>query len=213
MTSRPSRWRAGPRTLLRLVIGLWVFGTGEALIIDGAIGTSPWTVLAQGVAVHTPLSIGAATVVISGLVLLAWLPLRERPGLGTVCDAVLVGVAIDVMRPLLPDPGALPLQVAQVVGGVLVVGLGSGLYLTAALGPGPRDGLMTGLARRTAAPVALVRGGIEGTALVTGWLLGGTVGLGTVLFALLVGPSVALALRLLDRDDVVIGPRASSPAR
>ena len=211
--SAASRWRTTPRRLIRLLVGLWIFGTGEALIVDAAIGTSPWTVLAQGIAVHTPLTIGVATVAISGLVLLGWIPLRERPGLGTICNAILIGVAIDVMRPVLPDPQALPWQLAQVVAGVLVVGLGSGLYLATALGPGPRDGLMTGITRRSSWPVAVVRTGIEGAALAAGWTLGGDVGVGTLVFALLIGPSVAVGLRLLDRRGVAVGPRASSPAR
>ena len=193
---QPSRWRTSPRRLARLLAGLWLFGTGDALIVDATLGNAPWTVLAQGVSLHTPLTIGAATLGIGVVVLLGWIPLRERPGLGTVLNVLVIGLAIDVMRPLVPDPSAMVPRLLMLVGGTLLVGQGSGLYLTAALGPGPRDGLMTGIHRRSGVPIAVVRGGIELTALATGWLLGGTVGLGTVAFALLIGPSVQLGLRV-----------------
>lgn len=191
-----SRWHAPPRTLLRLLAGLWLFGTGDAFIVDATLGNAPWTVLAQGVSLHTPLTIGTATLVIGVVVLLGWIPLRERPGLGTVCNVVVIGLAIDAMRPLIPEPDALAVRLAMLVAGTLIVGLGSGLYLTSALGPGPRDGLMTSIHRRSGLPIAVVRGGIELSALTAGWLLGGTVGLGTVLFAALIGPSVQLGLRV-----------------
>lgn len=182
---------------MRLVVGLWIFGTGEALLVAAELGNSPWTVFAEGIAVQTPLSVGAATVVTSFGVLLLWVPLRVRPGLGTIANAVVIGVAIDVVLAVLGHPAGLAARVLLVLGGIGLVGLGSGLYLGAALGPGPRDGLMTGLHRRTGLPLALVRGAIEVTALVVGALLGGTVGVGTVAFALLIGPAVAGALRLL----------------
>lgn len=182
--------------MARLLAGLWLFGTGDALIVDAALGNAPWTVLAQGVALHTPLSIGVATQVIGVVVLLGWLPLRERPGIGTLLNVVVIGLAIDVMRPLLPDPAGWASRGAMLLAGTALVGLGSGYYLSAALGPGPRDGLMTGLHRHTGAPIALVRGGIELSALTAGWLLGGTVGVGTVAFALLVGTAVQLGLRV-----------------
>jgi len=195
-----SRWRAGPRRLGRLAAGLWLFGTGEAMVVASELGNSPWTVLADGVSVQSPLSIGAATIVISFLVLLAWIPLRERPGLGTLANAVGIGVAIDVMLPLLEAEG-LGLRVAELLGGIAVVGVGSGLYIGAALGPGPRDGLMTGLHRRTGRPMAPIRAAIEISALAVGALLGGKVGIGTVAFALLIGPAVAIGLRLLPGRD------------
>lgn len=193
---RPSRWRTSPRRLVRLLAGLWLFGTGDALIVDATLGNAPWTVLAQGVALHTPLTIGTATLVIGVVVLLGWVPLRERPGLGTVLNVIVIGLAIDAMRPLIPEPDAVAARLLMLVAGTLLVGQGSGLYLTAALGPGPRDGLMTSIHRRTGVPIALVRGGIELSALTTGWLLGGTVGVGTVAFALLIGPSVQFGLRV-----------------
>lgn len=195
--SAAGRWRARPTTLLVLLVGLWLFGTGEALLVDSDLGNTPWTVLAEGVSRQTPLSIGAATFAISVLVLLAWLPLRERPGLGTVGNAVVIAVAIDVMLWVLPAPDARVARLAEVGGAIACIGIGSGLYLTTLLGPGPRDGLMTGLALRTGRPIAAVRLTIELTVLIVGWWLGGTVGLGTVVFALTIGWSVAAAIRLL----------------
>ncbi len=193
----PSPWRPSPRRIVRLLAGLWLFGAGEALVVHSELGNSPWTVFAEGVSVQTPLSVGAATVATSFVILLAWIPLRERPGPGTVANAVLVGVAIDVTLELLGGRPALGLRVAELLGGIALVGVGSGLYLNAAMGAGPRDGLMMGLHRRTGRPVAPLRAGIEISALALGALLGGTVGFGTVAFALLVGPAVAVALRLL----------------
>lgn len=185
--------------MVRLLIGLWVFGTGEALLVSARAGNSPWTVLAEGVALNTPITVGMSTIAVSAAVMCLWIPLRERPGLGTVCNAIVVGIAIDVMLPLLPAFEAMPLRIAQAVLGVMVVGLGSGLYLSARLGPGPRDGLMTGINRRTGWPVSAVRFGIEATVLAAGWFLGGTVGVGTVVFAVMIGPAVGTALRLLAR--------------
>jgi uncharacterized membrane protein YczE len=181
----------------RLLPGLWIFGTGEACLVHSRLGNSPWTVLAEGVSKHTPLAIGTATVVISVLVMLAWIPLRQRPGVGTVANALLIGVAIDVMLPLLPGPGGIASRGLFVVAGIALVAIGSGLYLTARLGPGPRDGLMTGLHARTGRSLRVVRTAIEGGALAAGFLLGGRVGVGTVAFALLVGPGVQAAVRLL----------------
>jgi uncharacterized membrane protein YczE len=181
----------------RLLPGLWIFGTGEAFLVHSRLGNSPWTVLAEGVSKHTPLAIGTATIVISVLVMLGWIPLRQRPGVGTVANAVLIGVAIDVMLPLLPGPGGLVTRGLFAAAGIALVAVGSGLYLTARLGPGPRDGLMTGLHFRTGRSLRLVRTALEGTALVSGFLLGGRVGVGTVAFALFVGPGVQAAVRAL----------------
>ena len=143
---------------------------------------------------QTPLSVGIATVLISFLILLMWLPLRQAPGLGTVMNAILVGLTIDVVLPPLPDSASLGIRLVMLFGGIAVVAIGSGFYLGARLGPGPRDGLMTGLHRRTGWSVRLVRGGVEIAAAAGGAVLGGTVGLGTVAFALLIGPAVQLAL-------------------
>ncbi len=163
------------------------------------LGNGPWTVLAQGLTVRTPVSIGVATFVISAVVLLLWIPLRERPGLGTIANAIVIAGALQVGVHFIPHPDPLWLRLAFVFAGIALIGLGSGLYLTTNLGPGPRDGWMTGLHIRYGWPVSRVRLGIEVTVLIFGWLLGGTVGLGTVLFALLIGPSVGWGLRLMDR--------------
>lgn len=198
-----SRWRASPARLVRLFAGLWVFGTGEALLVGSQLGNGPWTVFAEGVSLHTPLTIGIATQLIGVVVLAGWIPLRERPGLGTVCNVVVIGLAIDVMLPLLPGLDTAVARWTAVLAGVALVGLGSGLYLTANLGPGPRDGWMTGLHRRFGWSLSRVRLGIELTVLTLGWLLGGTVGLATLAFALLIGPAVGTAVGLLG------GPRTT----
>lgn len=194
-----SRWKARPSTLTVLVAGLWLFGTGEALLVVAELGNGPWTVLAQGVSSRTSLSIGLATFVISLAVLALWIPLRERPGLGTIANALVIAAALQVGVLFLPHPDPTWLKLVFVFAGVALIGLGSGLYLTTNLGPGPRDGWMTGIHEKFGIPVARVRLGIEVTVLVLGWLLGGTVGLGTVVFALLIGPSVGWGLRLMDR--------------
>ena len=196
-----SRWRARPSTLVILVLGLWLFGTGEALLVVSELGNGPWTVLAQGLTVRTPVSIGTATFIISALVLLLWIPLKERPGLGTIANAVVIAIALQVGVAFIPHPDPLALRLIFVIAGIALIGLGSGLYLTTNLGPGPRDGWMTGIHLRFGWPVARVRLGIEVTVLVIGWLLGGTIGLGTVLFALFIGPSVGWGLRLMDRGN------------
>lgn len=191
--STASRWRPSPFQLAQLVLGLWLFGTGDALIVLAGLGNSPWTVLAQGVSVQTPLSIGTATILISAIVVASWWFLRETPGLGTVLNAILVGIAIDVTLEVVPSPSGI-WRVVLLLGGIALVALASGLYLTARLGPGPRDGLMTGIVRRTGLSFRLVRVTLELSALLIGALLGGTVGIGTVAFALLIGPGVQAVL-------------------
>lgn len=183
-------WRPGPARLAILVAGLWLFGTGEACIVAADRGNSPWTVLAEGVSLSTPLGIGEATVAISFAVLAAWLPLRQQPGLGTVLNAIVVGVALGVMLRLLPSDPSAAVSWVLLAGGIGAVSVGGGVYLGARLGPGPRDGLMTGLHARTGRSLRLVRTSIELSALTGGFLLGGTVGIGTVAFALLIGPGV-----------------------
>lgn len=192
-----SLWRAGPRRLVRLTAGLWLFGIGEALIVHADLGNSPWTVLAQGVSQHTPLSIGTATIVLSFLVMAAWIPLRQPPGLGTIMNAILIGIAIDVTLPLLPATDALGWRALLLVAGVAIIATGSGFYLTSYLGPGPRDGLVTALHRRTGRSLRLWRTVIESMALIAGFLLGGVVGVGTVAYALLIGPGVQAAVARL----------------
>ncbi len=208
-----SRWRSGPSTFLLLVLGLWLFGTGEAMLVTAAIGNGPWTVLAQGLTVRLPLSIGVATFLVSVVVLLLWIPLRERPGLGTIMNAIVIATALQVMVGVLPEVTgdsflSLVARVLMALMGIALIGLGSGIYLTTGLGPGPRDGWMTGIHQRTGWPVSAVRLGIEATVLVIGWLLGGTVGVGTVLFALLIGPAVGYGLRLAAALDGGAPPRA-----
>ena len=192
-----SRWRATPRQVAILLAGLWLFGAGEALLVASELGNSPWTVLAEGVAEQAAMNIGTATVAISFVVLAAWIPLRERPGLGTIANAVVIGVAIGVTLEWLPDPDALGARLAEVALGIGIVGVGSGLYLMTRLGAGPRDGLMLGLHRRTGYSVRLVRTTLEVAVVVAGFLLGGTVGIGTLAFALGIGPAVQAALGAL----------------
>ncbi len=196
-----SRWRPSPARLARLLLGLAVFGAGEGFLVAADLGVSPWTVLAQGMSLRTGMSVGVATVAISVLLLLLWVPLRQRPGLGTLLNAVLVGVFIDVTLAALPGGMPLGLRAVLVPAGIALVGLGSGLYLTSRLGPGPRDGLMTGLHRRTGRSLRLVRGTIEVTAVVVGFALGGKVGVGTVAFALLIGPAVQAGVHALGGRD------------
>jgi uncharacterized membrane protein YczE len=189
-----SRWVPTPARLAQLIVGLAVFGAGEAMLVASGLGNSPWTVLAQGLGEQVGISVGAATVLVSALVLLAWIPLRQAPGLGSICNAVLIGVAIDATLELLPDHAPLGARAAMIPVGIALVALGSGLYLTTRLGPGPRDGLMTGLHRRTGLSLRAVRACIEVSAVAVGYLLGGTVGIGTVAFAILIGPGVQAAV-------------------
>ena len=161
------------------------------------LGNSPWTVLAEGVSAQTPLAVGTATVAISFVVLLMWIPLRQRPGLGTILNAIVIGLAIDASLAWLPEPSELLPRYGLVAAGIALVGMGSGLYLTCFLGPGPRDGLMTGLSRRTGLSLRIVRTGIEVAALTIGAILGGTVGIGTLAFALLIGPAVQAGVKAL----------------
>jgi uncharacterized membrane protein YczE len=191
-----SRWRPSPRQLAQVVFGLTIFGIGDGLITGTELGNSPWTVFAEGVSVHTPLSIGEATLVIGAVVLLSWVALSERPGLGTVLNIVVIAGMIDVTLWALPDHLAVGTRWALLFGGIALVGVGSGFYLHADLGPGPRDGLMTSIHARTGWPIFAVRTGIESTAVAIGWVLGGTVGAGSLLFALLIGPAVGTALRV-----------------
>jgi uncharacterized membrane protein YczE len=164
------------------------------MLVAAGLGVSPWTVLAQGLSTKLPMSIGLATFFVSVLVLLLWIPLRERPGLGTISNAIVIAIALQVSLLYLPRPQTFAMQLLEVLFGIAAIGLGSGLYLTTNLGPGPRDGWMTGIHNRTGWPVPAVRMSIEVVVLAIGWLLGGIVGLGTVLFALLIGPSVGYGL-------------------
>ncbi|ADE38375.1 membrane protein YczE [Candidatus Puniceispirillum marinum] len=191
---KPLTMRPPLRSFVILCFGLALFGLGEALLIASAAGVSPWTVFAEGVTNVTGWSIGLATFIISVCVLLTWIPLRQIPGIGTIANAIIIALMLDFSLPYLPKPDGFMLQSLQALIGVLVTGLGGGIYLIANLGPGPRDGLMTGLQQLTNLPIAWVRSGIEISVVIIGWYLGGTVGLGTILFAFLIGPSVAASL-------------------
>ena len=186
-------------TLMFLILGLILFGLGETLLITANAGVSPWTVLAQGISVKTGYSIGITTFIVSIGVLFLWLPLKQKPGIGTILNTIIISVMIDVSLPYLPSPELLVLQILQVIIGVVIVGLGSGFYLIANLGPGPRDGLMTGLQKITNLSLALIRSIIEICAVIVGWYLGGVVGIGTVVFALGIGPFVSTGLYFVSR--------------
>jgi uncharacterized membrane protein YczE len=175
------------RRLGQLLIGLWLFGASVALLVRADLGLDPWDVLHQGISDQTGLSIGTVVVAASVVVLALWVPLRQRPGIGTVANVILVGLSLDATLSVLPAPTDLPWRVAFVVAGIIGNGVATGLYIGAGLGPGPRDGLMTGLAARGVS-IRVARTGIEAVVLVAGWLLGGTVGVGTVAYALAIGP-------------------------
>jgi hypothetical protein len=193
-SKKPLNFAPGLATLSLLNLGLICFGVGEALLIAAGAGVSPWTVLAQGISNISDWSIGFSTFVVSVGVLLFWIPLQQMPGLGTLLNAIVISAAIELSLPYLPTPDLYALKIVEVLIGILLVGLGSGIYLIANLGPGPRDGLMLGLQRVTSLPIAVVRTTIEIAAVAIGWLLGGSVGLGTLLFAFGIGYAVSIGL-------------------
>jgi len=176
------------RRLVQLFVGLALYGVSLAFLVRAGLGLAPWDVLHQGLAERLDATVGQMVIAVSFVVLLAWIPLRERPGFGTIANALLVGAFVDLTMLVLGDAGSWPLAVLLLVSGVLLNGLATALYIGASLGSGPRDGLMTGLVRRTGRSVRLVRTALEGTVLVVGWFLGGTVGNGTVAYALTIGP-------------------------
>ncbi|MFC7495852.1 MULTISPECIES: YczE/YyaS/YitT family protein [unclassified Nocardioides] len=188
--------RAGrlARRLPQLYVGLVAYGVSLALMVRGDLGLAPWDVLHSGLIRHLPITLGQAVVLMSFVVLILWIPLREKPGLGTISNALVVGFSADATLALLDRPDAMALRVGLMVGGIVLCGLASAMYIGAQLGRGPRDGLMTGLARRTGRSLRLVRTGLEVTVVVVGLLLGGTLGLGTVLYALAIGPLTQLWL-------------------
>ena len=197
--SSPTPFNLRPKllTFFYLNLGLVLFGLGEAILIASGAGVSPWTVLAQGISSKTNWSIGFSTMIVSFGVLFMWIPLRQKPGIGTILNALIIAFMIDFSLYLLPSPQTLVWQLVQVVSGVLVIGIASGIYLTANLGAGPRDGLMTGLQIKTNLPIASIRIAIEITVVSIGWYLGGVVGIGTFMFAFGVGPSVAIGILLV----------------
>jgi uncharacterized membrane protein YczE len=203
--------RAGrlPERLLRLLAGLWLYGVAIALMIEGALGASPWDVFHLGVSRHVPFSFGVVMILAALAVLLAWIPLRQMPGLGTVANTLLLGPFADISLALIDTPQTLWLRSIYLAGGVVVCAFATALYVGAQLGPGPRDGLMTGLARRTGWSIRRVRTIIEVSVLAVGVLLGGTVGVGTIVFAFGVGPVTQFFLRyLVVRLDAPVGALA-----
>ena len=186
-------------TFFFLCFGLTLFGLGEGLLIVSAMGNSPWTVLAEGIHLDIGFSIGLITVFISIVVLLFWLPLKQKPGIGTILNALIIGLMIDLCIKFVPTPENYISQLFLAIAAVLTVGLGGGIYLVANLGAGPRDGLMVGLQQKTNLPIAAVRAFLEITVMSIGWYLGGTVGVGTLLFAFGIGPTVALGLFIVGK--------------
>ena len=203
------------RRLPQLLAGLALYGTSMAMQVRATLGLNPWDVLHEGITEHTPLSFGLVTAVTGVIVLLLWIPLRQRPGIGTVANVAVIAVSVDAALAVLPAPASLPARIALLLGGVLLNGIASAAYIGARLGPGPRDGLMTGLAARTGWSLRLVRTGIELTVLALGWLLGGTVGVGTVLYALAIGPLTQAFLPFLAVRDrqAAPGPSMSESCR
>ena len=193
------RWQLSPLRVAILFFGLSIFGLGDALLVQSNIGNAPWTVFAEGLSLKTGWTLGFSTFIISIFVLLAWIPLRERPGFGTLSNIVLIATFIQVGVSIFPEQDSHLGGVLYVLSGIALVGIGSSLYITCGLGPGPRDGAMTGIHNVTGVRVGRVRLAIEVTVLIVGALMGGTVGLGTLLFALLIGHSVAISLGVVAR--------------
>jgi len=193
------RWQLSPSRLGILFFGLAIFGLGDSLRVQGDVGNAPWTVFAQGLTFKTGLSIGWATAIISIFVLLIWIPLNEKPGFGTLSNIVLIASFIEIGTHIFPKQTSTLAGVVFALTGIAMVGLGSALYITCGLGPGPRDGAMTGIHFKTGIRVGRVRMGIELVVLTIGWLMGGRVGIGTALFALLIGQSVAIFLGIVAR--------------
>ncbi len=191
----PDSNRSLPLRLTTLIFGLFVYGLGVAMTVKASLGIAPWDVFAQGISVQTGLSFGVSTVVVSGLVLLAWIPLKVKPGIGTVANAVLIGLFADFWLVLLPNFSAYWQQLVMFLVGVVIVAIATGLYISSSLGSGPRDGLMQGTANALDKPFWLVRTGYESTVLSIGWLMGGQVREGTLIFALSIGYLVQLSLK------------------
>jgi len=185
------------RRVAQLLVGLFLYGFAIAMMIRAGLGIAPWDVLSQGIVLHTGINYAVVTNVIGALVLLLWIPIRQKPGIGTVVNVLMIGPSIEVGLALLPQTDDLVARILLLAGGLVVLALATGLYIGARFGPGPRDGLMTGIHRRTGWPIWVVRTSIEVTVLAIGWLLGGNVGLGTLAFALLIGPMVNVTIPLL----------------
>ena len=198
-SDKPLNLKPKISTLFFLCLGLVLFGLGEGLLIVSFAGASPWSVLAQGIASHVDFSTGIITIFVSIGVLLFWIPLKQKPGIGTILNAIIIGLMIDVCINFVPTPENYISQIFLAILAVLIVGLGGGIYLVSNLGAGPRDGLMVGLQKKTNLPIATVRAFLEITAMSIGWYLGGIVGVGTLLFAFGIGPAVALGLFIVGK--------------
>ena len=198
-SNKPLNFKPKLLTFFFLCFGLALFGLGEGLLIVSAVGASPWSVLAQGIYLNVGFSVGILTILISVGVLFLWLPLNQKPGIGTILNALIIGLMIDICIKFVPTPENYISQLLFAIMAVLTVGLGGGIYLVANLGAGPRDGLMIGLQQKTNLPIAAVRAFLEITVMSIGWYLGGTVGVGTLLFAFGIGPAVTLGLFLVGR--------------
>ena len=198
-SDKPLNLKPKISTSFFLCFGLALFGLGEGLLIVSAVGASPWSVLAQGIYLNVGFSVGLITVLISVVVLILWIPLNQKPGIGTILNALIIGLMIDVCINFVPTPENFISQLFLAIIAVLTVGLGGGIYLVANLGAGPRDGLMIGLQKKTNYPIAVVRAFLEISVMSIGWYLGGTVGVGTLLFAFGIGPCVALSLFIVGK--------------
>ena len=198
-SEKPLNFKPKFSTFFFLCFGLTLFGLGEGLLIVSFTGASPWSVLAQGISLNVNLSIGTITFLISIAVLILWIPLGQKPGIGTIFNALIIALMIDLCIKFVPTPSNPFNQIILAVFSVLMVGIGGGIYLVSNLGAGPRDGLMIGLQKLTNLPIAAVRGTLEITVVSVGWYLGGTVGVGTLLFAFGIGPCVAFGLYLVDK--------------
>ena len=192
-----------------LLVGLCGYGVSMALMVRSGLGLDPWDVFHQGLAMHTGMTIGVASAVVGLAVLVAWIPLRNRPGIGTIANVIVIAITVDAGLWLLPAPGSMPVRIAMMVGAVLLNAFSTVLYVGAGLGPGPRDGLMTGLVVRTGWSVRVVRTSIEATVLAVGWMLGGTVGVGTVVYAFGIGPLVQFFLRITPKSVLAVSGWAS----
>ena len=198
-SKKPLNLKPKISTLFFCCFGLMLFGLGEGLLIVSFTGASPWSVLAQGISLNVNLSVGMITLIISLCVLILWIPLGQKLGMATVLNALIIALMIDLCIKFVPTPSNFYNQLILAIVSVIIVGIGGGIYLVANLGAGPRDGLMVGLQKKTNLPIALVRAIIEITVVSIGWYLGGTVGIGTLLFAFGIGPCVALGLYLVDK--------------
>lgn len=205
------------RRLLQLYVGLTLYGVSSALLVRAGLGLEPWGVLHQGLAELTGLTIGVVSIIVGAVVLLLWIPIRQRPGLGTVSNVFVIGLAMDATLAVVPDVRGLGGQIPVMIAGIVLNGVATGLYIAARFGPGPRDGLMTGLHRLTGRSIRLVRTAIEVAVVATGFALGGSVGIGTVAYALAIGPLAQLFLRLFaipegDGSSTVVAGQSPSQA-